>query len=230
MYKPKNLVIEHEDLVVVSDFHGDIASLDQISGFLEEKVRQGYILINLGDNIDRFPNSREVLEWLKNIKKKYPGRIINLIGNHEWQYLGGPGCYPRTYEPTPDDIGFFETFYVAVFSPNFVFLHGGIPLECEIKRLDEGIITQIVWNDPARIKGVIPSPRTGFDPLAGIWVYGKEKMKEFLERVRKKCIISGHIHRNENFYNLQITVCSSRLSQSRSFLLITNGKIERCWF
>ena len=70
-----------ERTYVIGDIHGCydrlIALMDKINIDLDSET-----LVFLGDYIDRGPDSFEVVEYLIDLKKKYP-HIIFIKGNHE---------------------------------------------------------------------------------------------------------------------------------------------------
>ncbi len=224
-------------LYVISDIHGDHQSLlEALKIILPEIEERKRYLVILGDNIDRFPRSKEVMEEIMYLKSSYGDKIILLVGNHEYQYLGGLPCYPKTYQPSQKEIGFMEeNFVYFVLTDEAILLHGGVPkgfskIE-DIERTE--IKTQIVWNDPdPRAKDFLPSPRTGYDPLIPIYVYGQNQLNSFLEVLDKKLLISGHGHINDTPLLGQVRVCSSRicLDSRRSILKIFGKNIERIFF
>lgn len=221
---------------VLSDFHGDYKSFkDSLKIILPEIEEKGRYIIFLGDNIDRFPKSKEIIEELIYLKESYGEKIVLLVGNHEYQYLGGPPCYPRTYIPTSKEIEFMkEDFVYVVIGKDTIFLHGGIPKNFQgFKNMNNETKLQIVWNDPdPRAKDFLPSPRTGFDPTIPIYLYGQKQLNEFLKTVNKRLLISGHGHVNDTPLFGQVRVCSSRISRDnrRSFLKVHNSNVERVEF
>lgn len=231
------LLPKHPLCYVISDIHGDYESLKEaLKIVLPEIEEKRTYLIILGDNIDRFPKSREVINEIFYLKESYGEKIILLVGNHEFQYLGGLPCYPRTYTPTSGEIEFMkENFIYVVLTENAVFMHGGVPKGFHsMEDIENKIIkTQIVWNDPdPRVKNFVPSPRTGFDPLIPIYLYGQKQLNDFLEKIDKKLMVTGHGHINDTPLLGQIRVCSSRISQDkkRTILKVFGTNVERIYF
>lgn len=143
-----------ETTYVVGDIHGCydklIALMDKINIDLDSEK-----LVFLGDYIDRGPDSYEVVDYLINLKKKYPD-IIFLKGNHEdmlekyiaetdrFTYLINGGqqtleSYSRYYKPTDDSLipethfEFFESLVLYHETDHYIFVHAGlrknVPLE-----------------------------------------------------------------------------------------------------
>ena len=70
----------------MSDIHGYLDVLKEKMELID--LSGDNILIFLGDYIDRGPNSREVLEYIKNLQDKYgENKVIVLKGNHEAMFL-----------------------------------------------------------------------------------------------------------------------------------------------
>ena len=143
-----------ERTYVIGDIHGCydrlIALMDKINVDLDSET-----LVFLGDYIDRGPDSFEVVEYLIDLKKKYPG-IIFIKGNHEemlekylsktdrYTYLINGGqqtleSYSRHYKPTDNSpfpaehIEFFKSLVLYHETEHYIFVHAGlrknVPLE-----------------------------------------------------------------------------------------------------
>ena len=143
-----------ETTYVVGDIHGCydklIALMDKINIDLDSEK-----LVFLGDYIDRGPDSYEVVDYLINLKKKYPD-IVFIKGNHEemlekyisetdrFTYLINGGqqtleSYSRYYKPTDDSLipdehfKFFESLVLYQETDHYIFVHAGlrknVPLE-----------------------------------------------------------------------------------------------------
>jgi serine/threonine protein phosphatase 1 len=73
-------------IFAVGDIHGCYDKLVDMIKILPWDGESGDVLLFIGDYIDRGPNSREVVEFLVNLKRK-GGEIIFLKGNHEKMLL-----------------------------------------------------------------------------------------------------------------------------------------------
>lgn len=74
--------MDYKRILAVGDIHGMyeklIALMEQVQFKPEEDL-----LVFLGDYIDRGPQSLECLDYVMNLYKQYPERVIPLLGNHE---------------------------------------------------------------------------------------------------------------------------------------------------
>ena len=82
----------------VGDIHG---CLDELSGLLEDlPLEPSDCLIFLGDYIDRGPDSKGVVDYLLEWRKRQEMEIIFLKGNHEdmfLSYIGLPGKHGEAF-------------------------------------------------------------------------------------------------------------------------------------
>ena len=78
---------ETSEAVIVGDLHGDLSSLKTIlkrSRFYRRvRTNPDFLMIFLGDYVDRGPKQLEVLMKLMELLEKYPENIILMRGNHE---------------------------------------------------------------------------------------------------------------------------------------------------
>jgi hypothetical protein len=94
--------------VVLGDLHGSLDAFRTIltrAGLLEDTSWRGgrTILVQLGDVIDRGPDSVETYEFLAELQvraSKGKGRVVRLLGNHEIALL--EGFYDLTDFPKPE--------------------------------------------------------------------------------------------------------------------------------
>lgn len=70
----------------------------------------GAVVIQVGDLIDRGPDSRGVLALVHERLQAHPGRWIQLLGNHESQYLGAAPFWPHRL--APDDAALLRTWWM----------------------------------------------------------------------------------------------------------------------
>ncbi|MBY0229635.1 MAG: serine/threonine protein phosphatase [Gemmataceae bacterium] len=70
--------------LAIGDIHGCHSALRALAAFVP--IRPDDCLITLGDYVDRGLDSRAVLDWLIDWKKR--GRLVALRGNHEAMMLG----------------------------------------------------------------------------------------------------------------------------------------------
>lgn len=82
-------------IVVVGDVGGCAEQLVDVIGPMVEDP--GTLVIQVGDLIDRGPDSSAVLAFVQ--QRLGAGSWIQLIGNHESQYLGGEPFWPQRLTP-----------------------------------------------------------------------------------------------------------------------------------
>ncbi|MFG1992991.1 metallophosphoesterase [Actinoplanes sp. NPDC048988] len=80
-------------IMVVGDVGGFPGELARVTGDGEA------VVVQVGDLVDRGPDSAGVLDVVRRRLESDPRRWVQLIGNHEWQYLGGDRFWP---EPLPE--------------------------------------------------------------------------------------------------------------------------------
>lgn len=70
----------------IGDIHGDATHLFKLLSCLPEVDAKDTIVF-LGDYVDRGPRSRDVVEYVRQLHKQIPARIVALRGNHEDAWL-----------------------------------------------------------------------------------------------------------------------------------------------
>jgi hypothetical protein len=68
------------------------------------------VIIQVGDLIDRGPDSAGVLALVQRALQRDPSRWVQLIGNHESQYLGGRPFWPE--QLAPDDAAVLHSWWM----------------------------------------------------------------------------------------------------------------------
>jgi predicted phosphodiesterase len=135
LLKETELVLEKESRLIllpvrgkavfVGDTHGD---LDATQRVIRRFLKPPYLLIFLGDYVDRGAYSRENLLYLLQIKRKHPKEIFLLAGNHEGYQVKEfyPADFWNSLPPEREVFGhLFSKFQVAAISRNGVLaLHG----------------------------------------------------------------------------------------------------------
>lgn len=71
----------------LSDIHGYLQPLEEALSLVDLESDKENKLFLLGDFIDYGNNSCKVLYKIKKLTEDYPGQIITLIGNHEYDWL-----------------------------------------------------------------------------------------------------------------------------------------------
>jgi serine/threonine protein phosphatase 1 len=131
--------------IAIGDIHGNIALLRQL---IEESIKfdaEKHILVFLGDYLDRGADSAAVIEYLMDLKTRFPESVIILKGNHElmaYQYLTGVNKWVSWQKNGGDKtvqsfdrvmsvckavlIPFIEAMPSYFETKDFIFVHGGI--------------------------------------------------------------------------------------------------------
>jgi len=210
---------ETSEAVIVGDLHGDLNSLITIlkkSRFYRRvRTNPDFLMIFLGDYVDRGPKQLEVLIKLMELLEKYPENIILIRGNHEGpqDIRISPHEFPQVltqlYGENADIIymkyrELFDNLYNAVLIEDQALLvHGGIPTEAST--LDDIAyahethpkkphLVELLWNDPSTLQGVNYSFR-------GVGKqFGVDIVERFLSQIGAKMLIRGHECFDDGYY------------------------------
>lgn len=177
--------------VIVGDTHGDF---DAARLIVKNYSRKNYYIIFLGDYVDRGKFSKENINYLLNMQKKYPS-IILLAGNHEmystcpvkpdnfWQNL--------TSEESNYYSEIFRSFPLVVSGNGFMALHGGLP---DIEKIED--VEKIIENDKNWIKILWGDFRDKegeiLGSLGGRIKLGRDYFYRVMDRLKKNVLIRSH--------------------------------------
>lgn len=149
---------------VISDIHGRYEEFLELLLYSKIDIKNGDILINLGDMVNRGKDSASVVEWFRKKNILYPNNVIVLYGNHEDillsrikgkvnddiffnKKIGGKltqESYNKTYGGFPDEhISFINNLPTYYIMDNYIFFHAGIDLT---KRIDCQPFKNIIWD------------------------------------------------------------------------------------
>jgi len=181
------LKLGDDPIIIVGDIHGNLDALNTIIS-----QRNAEKMLFLGDYIDRGIQGVEVLHTLFKLKIAEPDNIFLLRGNHEDKHMNkhygfldeiSRDCtaielLQRTFEKMP---------IAAIVNESLFCVHGGIPGVCAIDTITKENSFEYLWNDPMPYEGLHPSNR-GF----GIFNFGPDIVKEFLEMNKLNMIIRSH--------------------------------------
>ena len=150
-------------IFVIGDVHGYLNKLQELWAKIRPDPERDEIVF-LGDYIDRGPDSREVVESVIQVQKRF-SRTTCLIGNHEFMFLdyltyrkdpwsfflnGGVETI-HSYDLTGDDIeakipeehiAFFNTLKPYYETEAYIFVHAGLR---EGIPLSEQTLDDLVW-------------------------------------------------------------------------------------
>lgn len=206
-----------DNLVIVSDLHGDLESLFRIldeieyNKFLSNRLNK---LVFLGDYVDRGSDSIGILYSVCYLKSRYPDSVLLMRGNHE-----APAEFPFSPHDLPynlidrfgDDakmiygriLEFFKlTTLAMVIRNDLLLVHGGLPTEPEVpedfresislaqeNHIRSRVLEELLWNDPRPIVG-----KLGWDRSSrGIGRYfGSQITKRWLAATGTRTVVRGH--------------------------------------
>ncbi|KAA0003907.1 MAG: hypothetical protein FE048_00465 [Thermoplasmata archaeon] len=204
-------------ILIAGDTHGDlIITKEIIKKFIEENF--DYVVF-LGDYIDRAPSdvgsSLPNINFLLEIKEKYPRKVFLLKGNHEANYA--IPCFPYEFEREVESkypgmhekyVNAFKQMPLMAMTNGIFAAHGGIlkGYDChmlkKLNKSDVHALEAITWSDP-----VISNTMRG----AG-YPYDEKELKDFLDKIEAKFFIKGHDYTTLGMliYEKCITLFSSR--------------------
>ena len=214
-----------ERVVAIGDVHGahdQFVAILRAAGLIDARARWSggrAVFVQTGDILDRGTDSRKVIDLLRRLEREARsagGRVIALMGNHEFMRLAGDWRYvsPGEYKAFRDGESMRQAFAAgatygdwmrarpAVARVNgVVFLHGGISdeaasLGCEA--INETVMkeTKALPGDPALVPSLFSSGEKG--PL---WYRGLAQEPEsafaptlgsILNRMGARAIVVGH--------------------------------------
>jgi len=198
-------------IVFIGDTHGDISASQLVArDFPPEKN----VLVFLGDYVDRGEYSRENLEYLLDLRKKYPGRVILLMGNHETFPVMELSPADFWVSLSSEELKHYAEIVVnlplAVSVGNILALHGGLPEIDSIEDINSVRIdandrnfNDIMWGDFVNEEhdGFIFRPR-----------FGKKRFLNVMGKLNKKILVRAHDPHAETFMyeGRSVTLMTSR--------------------
>lgn len=166
-----------ERICAIGDIHG---RFDLLTDMIEKQINfdpKSDKIIFLGDVIDRGPSSREVVNYLQQLKKTYPNNIVLLMGNHEdmalayiaqkenatveermyacqWKLNGGDATL-RSFEGIGNCrkvlVPFINSLDLYHREDDFIFIHAGLPEKLKhIKKVDR---QDAIWDRDLKYRG-----------------------------------------------------------------------------
>ena len=210
-------VYDLENLVIISDLHGDSNSLFRILSeinykqFLSKELNK---LVFLGDYIDRGSDSLSILYSVCYLKSTYPDSVILMKGNHEApaEFPFSPHDFPyevedrfgnRWREIYKDILSMFTMLTLAtVVKHKLLLVHGGLPTQeaaaenfresiafAHERQVRNSVLEEILWNDPRQIDENKGQERS----RRGLGRYfGPNVTRTWLQATGTKAVIRGH--------------------------------------
>ena len=210
-------IYDLQNIVIVSDLHGDSKSLLQILSeinyeqFLSNPMNK---LIFLGDYIDRGSDSISIMYSVCYLKSTYPDSIILMRGNHEApaELPFSPHDFPYGIE---DRFGnrwreiykkllymFTQLTLATLIRHKLLLVHGGLPTEdaapanfrksiafAQKNHVRSRVFEELLWNDPSHIDENRGQQRSrrGFGRY-----FGPNVTLRWLQASGTKAIVRGH--------------------------------------
>ena len=210
-------VYDLENLVIISDLHGDSNSLFRILSeinykqFLSKELNK---LVFLGDYIDRGSDSLSIIYSVCYLKSTYPDSVILMKGNHEApaEFPFSPHDFPyevedrfgnRWREIYKDILSMFTMLTLAtVVKHKLLLVHGGLPTQeaaaenfresiafAHERQVRNSVLEEILWNDPRQIDENKGQEKS----RRGLGRYfGPNVTRTWLQATGTKAVIRGH--------------------------------------
>jgi predicted phosphodiesterase len=206
-----------QDLVVVSDLHGDSKSLFQILSeinheqFLSNPLNK---LVFLGDYVDRGTDSISIVYSVCYLKGTYPESVILMRGNHEApaEFPFSPHDFPREMQGRFGSRWreiykkllsmFTQLTLVTLIRQKLLLLHGGLPTEeralvnfrktlalAQRNHVRSRVFEELLWNDPWPVdeNPGQEKSRRGFGRC-----FGPNMTVKWLQASGTKAVVRGH--------------------------------------
>ena len=180
-------------VVFVGDTHGDLDASQQV---IQRYLKKSYCIVFLGDYVDRGSYSKENIQYLLELKLRYPEEIFLLAGNHEGfmtkEFYPANFWSSISFEEREEYGILFSKFPFAITTQNGILaLHGVLPdiksLE-EMNRIELGDENwdRMVWGDFVENE---------MDYLGDLWgrpQFGRQYFNRLMERYQKQVLIRSH--------------------------------------
>ena len=193
----KNLIEikEVRNVVFIGDTHGDSEATKKVlDEYLEKK---DYVLVFLGDYVDRGPDSRGNINLLLEAKTRYPEKIFLLMGNHEaWSILPfSPADFWQSLDRASLKIykSIFLKLPLVVRAGPVIGLHGALPDVSSLEevnkiKLGDRRWHEVCWGDFQEVSG----ENLGPDPFTGRPQFGRDWFEKLMKRFKARVLIRSH--------------------------------------
>lgn len=208
-------ISELDSLVIISDLHGDLKSLDSMLQAVRPEVflaNPRNKLVFLGDYVDRGSDSLGVLYSVCQLKNDHPDSVVLMRGNHE-----APSEFPFSSHDLPYGIierfgksegkeiydsllTMFRELTVATMVTNRLLLvHAGLPTEdvgvlnhrevLATARERNRVLEELLWNDPRDLNDL---PYWEESPRGLGRYFGEPVTRKWLRAFGVQILIRGH--------------------------------------
>jgi protein phosphatase len=227
-----------EGVVFVGDTHGEFSSTFAVFSEFDPKK---YLIVLLGDYIDRGPSSVRNINYILAQKLLHENSVIVLRGNHETPLINfNHGFYDELSSAYPKfAFELFEVYnklfsyfpYATMLEDSVLAFHGGLAVNLQkpqdINKIRKGdlipenpIAFQLLWNDPSEDvfnKSFLQSGRGG-----GCFYFGMEVVTDFLNKNGLSYIIRAHGPQKEGyrfyFKDVEEQYINRKLQQNSSLI------------
>jgi 3',5'-cyclic AMP phosphodiesterase CpdA len=206
-----------ENLVIISDLHGDSKSLFGILSeinykqFLSNELNK---LVFLGDYIDRGGDSLSIVYSICYLKSIYPDSVILMRGNHEApaEFPFSPHNFPydiedrfgnRWREIYQETLSMFRLLTLATLvKDKLLIVHGGLPSKeaaaahfresiafAQENQVSDSVLEELLWNDPLPIDET-KSRKTSRRGLGRY--FGPAVTRNWLKATGTMAVVRGH--------------------------------------
>ncbi len=179
--------------VFIGDTHGDFDATETV---FRTFFKPGYVLVFLGDYVDRGDHSFENISFLLEKKKETPDRVYLLAGNHEG-YCSVPfspadfweGLSPKEYEYFSEICKAFP--FAAVTRNGLCAVHGATPDLENVDAIDSIELcsehwVQMTWGDFVERPGEFLGDRGGRP------TFGEDYFLRTMERLGMNVLVRSH--------------------------------------
>jgi len=179
--------------VFVGDTHGDFDATETV---FQRYFHTGYVLIFLGDYVDRGEYSRKNIEFLLEKKREAPEQVFLLMGNHEAYSL--LPFYPADFWESlslEEEKHFSEVCqylsFAAITENGLIAVHGVPPDINTLDKIDKIQLVseqwhQVAWGD------FVEMPGDFLGNYRGRPVYGEDYFKRKMSQLKRTVLIRAH--------------------------------------
>jgi hypothetical protein len=179
--------------VFVGDTHGDF---DATKTIFRLYFKPGFVLVFLGDYVDRGDEARENIDFLLKKKEESPEQVFLLAGNHEG-FCSVPFSPADFWESlSPDDYNYFSEIcqffpFAAVTQNGLMIIHGAPPDVSSPEDINGVQICsehwfQLTWGDFADKQGEFIATNSGRP------VFGNDYFNRVMKQLGAQVLIRSH--------------------------------------
>jgi hypothetical protein len=180
-------------VVFVGDTHGDF---DATKTIFRLYFKPGFVLVFLGDYVDRGDEARENIDFLLKKKEESPDQVFLLAGNHEG-FCSVPFSPADFWESlSPDEYNYFSEIcqffpFAAVTQNGLLVIHGAPPDVSSPEDINGVQICsehwfQLTWGDFADKQGEFIATNSGRP------VFGNDYFNRVMKQLGAQVLIRSH--------------------------------------